>query len=364
MKVVVSGYYGFDNCGDDAVLGCLITGLKERGISDITVFSNNPTETAKSYGVNAVSRNSFKKIFRVIKGSDAILSGGGSLFQDKTSSKSLWYYLAIVFIGVLLGKKVFIVGQGIGPIDKKFNRWLTSKILNKVNKITVRDEASKEYLKDLNIRKEIIVAADPVINLKPVEDSQVKKILEKENIDSNDKYMIICTREWGNSELSRVEIAKTADRIAQDYGFKVVFLPFYYKKDEAESEKVSEYMKLPSYIIRGKYKPEEVMGIIKNSSLLIGVRFHSLVFAFATSTPFVGISYDPKIDGFLNSINMEVFKIEKFTSDDIVKYVNMIFCKKEDYINNIKKYADELKQRSEYNFEIFDEYIKHEVQKK
>ena len=43
MHVVLSGYYGFDNVGDDAILFSIIpSSEKDSGSIDITVLSNNP----------------------------------------------------------------------------------------------------------------------------------------------------------------------------------------------------------------------------------------------------------------------------------------------------------------------------------
>lgn len=362
MKVLISGYYGFENCGDDAVLECIIAGFRKIGINDITVLSNSPDETKNNYGVNAVYRNSFKKVLNAIKNTDVLISGGGSLIQDKTSSRSLWYYLAIIAFALIFRKKVFIIGQGIGPIEHKYNRWLTAVILRRINRITVRDEDSKLFLEKLNIKKNVVLAADPVVNLDSCDNDHLKDILAKEDINC-EKYMVICTREWENTELSRVELAKAIDKISEEYGYKAVFLPFYYKKDEEESEKVANYLKTPYKIIRGKYDPKEILGIIKNSNLLIGVRLHSLIFALVAIVPFIGISYDPKIDGFLKSVGMKVFKIDKFSSDELVNYAEYILEHKEEIVKNLNEHLQKLKTLADNNFKVFDEYLDNEVQK-
>lgn len=353
MKILISGYYGFENAGDDAVLECIIAGLRKLGINDITVLSNTPDNTSSKYNVKSIYRNSFKEVFNAIKHTDVLLSGGGSLIQDITSSKSLWYYLLIIFFAYLLRKKVYILGQGIGPLQRKYNRLLTSIILKKVNMITVRDEDSMLLLKELNIEKNVILAADPVVNFAPCSDERLKEILKNEGLDKGN-YIVVCTREWGNNELSRVELAKAIDVISSKYNFEVVFLPFYYKKDDAESQKVANYLKLPCKIIKNKYEPNEILGIIKNCSLLIGVRLHSLIFALISLVPFIGISYDLKIDGFLKSIDLKSFKIDKFSSDELVNCVENILSNRENFIDNLKKHLEELRKLSDNNFKMFD----------
>lgn len=356
MKAVISGYYGFDNIGDEAVLKCIVYGLKQRGVEDITVLSNKPIETSRKYKVKAANRNSLKEIFRAIKRADVVLSGGGSLIQDKTSSRSLWYYLGIMILGKLLRKKVYVVGQGIGPVEKKFDRWLASIVLNKVDGITVRDQLSYEFLlKELGIKREVEIAADFAINfpLEEVDDRVFEKILEKEGIDLlSQEYLLICPREWGNFELSRVELARAADFISEEYGYRIVFLPFYHE-DIEESDRIATYMKMPSDILTEKYDVEEILAIIKRSEFLIGIRLHSLIFAFISLVPFVGISYDPKIDGFLHSIGEKsVGDVNSFTAESILERVGDILKNREDYVKKMANYLEKLKKKAEMNFEI------------
>ncbi|MGB9678804.1 MAG: polysaccharide pyruvyl transferase CsaB [Thermoanaerobacteraceae bacterium] len=353
MKIIISGYYGFDNIGDEAVLKCIVDEIKNRGINDITVLSNSPNYTSQTYGVKAVNRNSFKDIYKGIKRSDILLSGGGSLLQDVTSSKSLWYYLIIIFLGKLLRKKVYIIGQGIGPINSRFNRWLTKKILNRLSGITVRDQYSKRYLEELGVTKNIIVSADPVVNLTVYKDDGIKAAKEKDGIELDSPYAIICVREWDNSELSRVELARAADSINEEYGYKIVFLPFYYKKDYEESDRVATYMKMPYEILSEKYDIDEMISIIKHSKLLVGIRLHSLIFSFIALTPFIGISYDPKVEGFLKAIGeTDIIYIENFTSEQILKKVKNIFNNEEKYIQNLEDNLKKLRELSKENFDM------------
>ena len=108
-NILISGYYGFDNIGDESILRTLVTSLRER-IPDcsLTVLSHDPAATREKYGVEAVERMSPLAIARAVRRCDMLISGGGSLLQDVTSSKSLHYYLAIIRFAQLLGKKVFI----------------------------------------------------------------------------------------------------------------------------------------------------------------------------------------------------------------------------------------------------------------
>ena len=94
--ILISGYYGFKNSGDDALLQAIVNDLKEyKSDVKLTVLSNSPEETERIYKIKAVSRlNPFSVIGAILK-SKMLLSGGGTLIQDRTSTKSLIYYLAM-----------------------------------------------------------------------------------------------------------------------------------------------------------------------------------------------------------------------------------------------------------------------------
>ena len=164
---IISGYYGYKNSGDDALLLAMITELKKQKENvKIAVLSANPKETKKVYRVDSFNRFNPIKIYKAIKNAKVLLSGGGSLIQDETSSKSLWYYASILKMAKKCGLKVMQIANGIGPINKKSNRKLAAKVINSsVDKITLRENKSKEELERMNILVDALVTSDPAMIL-------------------------------------------------------------------------------------------------------------------------------------------------------------------------------------------------------
>ena len=88
-NIVISGYYGFGNAGDEAMLCAIIDAIrKEEADAYITVISGNPKETSKKHNINAVGTFSALGILKAIANSDLVISGGGSLLQDATSIRN------------------------------------------------------------------------------------------------------------------------------------------------------------------------------------------------------------------------------------------------------------------------------------
>ena len=125
-KILISGYYGFSNAGDEAMLTAIVTSLKQQAPQvELTVISGHPEVTARLHPVKAIHRFNLWGILRAMAGTDLLLSGGGSLLQNVTSRMSLYYYLSIIGLAGLLGKKIMLFAQGIGPIRGRFSRFLT-----------------------------------------------------------------------------------------------------------------------------------------------------------------------------------------------------------------------------------------------
>ena len=155
-NVLISGYYGFNNTGDEAMIETMSILLAKRNYG-LIVLSSNPEKTKELYNVQAYDRAKLSQVIKAIKKADIVVSGGGTLFQDITSKKSIWYYLGIVKIAQLMRKKVCVAYQGMGPLETGLYRKMTKNILNKksVKLVALRDEHAIDFAKELGI-KEII----------------------------------------------------------------------------------------------------------------------------------------------------------------------------------------------------------------
>ena len=134
MKIVISGYYGSKNGGDEAMLAAMLEVLREEIPNlHVTVISLNPEYTKRRHNVDAVPRPDIWTIIQRIRTADLLISGGGSLLQNVTSGRSLYYYLAIIFLALLFGRKVMLYAQGIGPIRGALAHKLMNLIVNRVD---------------------------------------------------------------------------------------------------------------------------------------------------------------------------------------------------------------------------------------
>lgn len=333
MKVLLSGYYGFDNAGDDAVLYAIVHTLREvMPDVDITVLSNQPEKTAAQFGVKAVNRWGKKDIFLSIRGCDLLISGGGSLLQDVTSKNGILYYLGIIKLAQMMRKKVIVYAQGIGPINDARNRTLTAKILNKVQAITVRDFDSRNLLMEIGVYKEILVAVDPVLGISrgAINESRGQELLKEAGWDDTKKTVMVSVRNWDYSERFFKAVAESCDAFIES-GKQVVFVPFHYPEDVEAGDAVAACMKEKPVLLKQNYGPEDTMAILKNADTILGMRLHSLIMGAALLKPIIALSYDPKVTSFMQLLrHSECFAVDSVDGAQIIDAVKRAEAKNEE----------------------------------
>lgn len=303
--VLISGYYGFDNSGDDAILMAIVNNLKtNKEDIKIAVLSKNPTETSKIYGVDSVDRFNLFKVVSAMKKSKLFINGGGNLIQDISSTRSLMYYLSTILIAKAIGLKVMLYANGIGPVNKGFNRRLVSRVVNKVDVITLREEASKLELDVLGItRPEIVITADPALSLEPAPEDVIDEIFRAEGIDGTSPLVGFSIRKWTNYDKYSQIVAQVADYLIEKYSAVPVFLPMHFPADLAISRDIASKMKGKPYIINNKYDIYKTLGIVKRLEMMVGMRLHALIYATNLAVPVIGLIYDPKVEGFLQYVS-------------------------------------------------------------
>jgi polysaccharide pyruvyl transferase CsaB len=274
VKVVVSGYYGFANTGDEAILLAITRELRALGHA-VTVLSGDPAQTSSTYGVRAVPRMNPLALLGALSGADALLSGGGGLLQDKTSGRTLTYYLALIRFARLLGKRVAVFNQSIGPLSAGGEARVAAA-LRGVRAI-VRDTGSQALLARLGVNAQL--GGDPALLLEA-----------PAGVTRDENLVVIAPREAQRAATERlVEVA----RALRAQGKRVLALGFQPGWDDPELglfQGVAE--------IESTSSPARALERIAGAGAVIGVRLHAVILGAAVGTNFYGVSYDPKVQGF------------------------------------------------------------------
>ncbi|WP_339271820.1 polysaccharide pyruvyl transferase CsaB [Paenibacillus sp. FSL R5-0470] len=312
-KIVISGYYGFRNSGDEAVLQSILIELQKQsqalGISiEPIVLSIDPEWTSATYGVESVHRMKLVEVRQAIYESAGLISGGGSLLQDVTGSKSIPYYLGIIKLAQWMGRPTFIYAQGIGPVNRKLFHPLIKSVFRKCTYISVRDEQSRELLLSMGLeQKKIEVVPDPVMGLSLPEDTDATT--QSSELSDSLPVIGISVRFWEQDRRELEALAQGLIKANREVPLHLRFLPFHTPSDNEASRYMME--KLKGIIIEhggqisiceDAIHPQHMLREVGQCDVLIGMRLHSLIYAAGRRVPLIGISYDPKIDHFLDRI--------------------------------------------------------------
>jgi polysaccharide pyruvyl transferase CsaB len=321
-KIVLSGYYGYDNSGDEAVLQSILYALQDQGLEQgITiepiVLSGNPARTLQMYGIRVYDRMNPFQVIRALRESDGLISGGGSLLQDATSAKSIPYYLGVLKLAQWLGKPTFIYSQGIGPVNRRlFDGWIRS-VFQRTKYISVRDIESADLLTQMRLpRERIAVVPDPVMGL-PLRASSTNAASPEPGAvpaDAADgapeamRTVGVAVRFWNQDRSELEALARSLQELLAVRNVRLRFLPFHLPSDEVASSYVIDRLG-GDYgdrveMARDIAHPQDLLEQVAGCDLLIGMRLHSLIYAASQFVPMVGISYDPKIDQFLHRLGM------------------------------------------------------------
>jgi polysaccharide pyruvyl transferase CsaB len=332
LKFFVAGYYGFGSLGDELILKCMLNSLF-KNFNNLEVYLLLKKTLNFPENVKPVLRKNFLNIIKSIKKSDAFILGGGGILQDKTSLRSLIYYLNLIFIAKTFNKKIFLLGQSIGPLNSEFSKKLTKKILNFSSLICVREENSLSLLKSIGIKGKVKLTSDFVFLFKP----------HKISYSLTDD-ILICPREDKNIFSVLEEILN----ILRENAHNLFFFPFHPKKDNKICKKLSQenssfYCKRKGNIL------DNINKVFSNKFLVIGIRLHSLILASVYGIPFLALNYDPKVEGLIKKIKMQQFLIKKESYEDI-KSTFLNIKKNRDFISeHLQKVSQQERKNAQKN---------------
>ncbi len=386
MRIALSGYYGFGNAGDEAILAATLAGLRHRlPDAEFVVLSAKPDVTSAEHHVEASPRWPLWSVWRTLRGADLLLLGGGGLLQDSTSALSLRYYLAVLRLARLTGTPYAIFAQGIGPLRGRMGRWATARCVRRAAAITVRDQASAQLLAEIGVAHERIeVTADPALTLVPAPQAQISEILGAAGVPTDRPLLGLAAREvgqvpspvlpprqgyggqvagraggsnggqGGGGKAALEELAQTTRRVASQWEAQVIVLPFQRSEDLELCRSLAAA--IPDAVsLEAPLRPAELMAIIGRLEMLVAMRLHALIFAAAQAVPAVGIAYDPKVAAFCERAGQPCIALD--ATGELGELLERAWAVCAELADERAHRAQELKAQAERNFEVIERLV-------
>lgn len=307
-KILVGGYFGCGNLGDDAILSGLIGELqKKHPRLAPTILSGKPHRDRRRFGVPCVGRmNPFSILFALLK-SDALLLGGGSLLQNATSNRSLCYYLALLRVSQALGKPTVLCGAGIGPLIGEPACRRVRAVLSSCHYISLRDEGSRNLLISLGVdAAKLHTGADLALLLSPPSGTRTQALLSEVGLPHTANGFLCVVLKGGQNEQRHRKILTAAVRtICQSSELEPFFAVFDSRSDRADTYTAA-------HLVGGRVvscpTPAHALALLSRARAVVTMRLHAMILATAVGTPALGLSCDPrdrKINAFANASGQE-----------------------------------------------------------
>lgn len=354
-SIIISGYYGFDNCGDEAILMAMIQKLsKFIPPKRIIVLSQTPQKTEIEYKVNAIYRLNIYSIIAQLKNTGVFISGGGGLLQDVSGrGLSIIYYLSLIVLALLFKVPVVVYGQGIGPVKKPINRKLIKIVLAKVKLIIVRDEQSGILLQELGIKKDSVqVYSDPSFLLLkeelPDHISEKYKLNQEVKAFTSNPIAALVLRNCGEIKQDYkqkiTQLIKIMDYLTEKQQTNIFLVPFQFNNDLSLYDDLRRMISNSevNYLYEG-LNPAQMLSLFSNFSLIIGMRFHAVIFATICNIPFIAIDYDPKVRNYVNGLGLPelLLSINQLSVKNVADKLRYIKDSQEDIKTLLKSAAKE-----------------------
>jgi len=320
QSVLVTGYYGFGNTGDEAILAALVAGFARRlPAARIVVVSGDPGQTRHRHGVDAIPWRDPLSIAEEVRKCRLVVIGGGGLFQDYQGVEAgtlltprhggITFYAGPAILAALAEKPFAFHGLGFGPLETEEGRRIVAAVSRAAARISVRDEGSRALLEALGVpAARITLSADPAFLLAP-EGVRPEDVLIGMGIEPRAPVVGVALRPWSHGaepEVWEREVAAGLDLFLERTQGSLLFVPFEKSPwsdddDFALASRVRRRLRHAdrAAVLSGLLSPGDTAALIGGCDLVVGMRLHSVVFAISGTVAPVAIAYDPKVEALL-----------------------------------------------------------------
>ena len=381
MRVVLSNCYGTQNVGDQGILVSMIDALQGgRPSIEVDVLTLTPADTHRRHpAVQAIRSGVLRGLLstcRSLRRADVLVVGGGGILQDATSRGNLLLHLSRPILARMLGTPVVLSGVGIGPMRSRLGRWLTGVVCRRAEAISVRDQASADFLAEIGVpTTSVTVAPDLALALQaegPGEGADAVPGFLQELRTSAPLLIGLSLRPPVGTRRQRRRrppwfceslraVASTADDLAERHDARFVFVSMHPEQDDPLADELRSRMRCGERlaVLSGEATPKAVLRSIGLLDMLIGMRLHSLIFAAKTGVPFVAMSYDRKIAEFLHLLGMgdQMVATRNWTVEGLTGVAEATLRRRGNIHETLQRVTPDLEARARENVEAIRRII-------
>lgn len=306
--VLLCGYYGFGNMGDDALLLRAVEHARKKYPSlPVCAMTARGRQDSEKFGVRCEKRSSPTALMREIRGCEVLVFGGGTLLQNSTSSRSLYYYVRILRYARRYGKRIELWGNGIGALKGERSHRAAARALCNCDYIGLRDRHSVReavrLLGDYGLpAPHMVLDGDLALAPFTTDRGRSEYIASLFGVSRSERYAVVALR--GTESRERLTAMREWLLALRRGGVRLVFIIMYPKEDLKVSRRLCGEL---DGTLAHPLGISDVTELIRGASVVCSMRYHALVFAASVGTPFVGFGGEEKIRSFCEERGLTFF---------------------------------------------------------
>lgn len=368
-RLLIAGYYGFNNLGDEAILTALLQALRAQDpYMQFTVVSGDPDQTATAYDVEAVGWNDIAALTAAAESADAIILGGGGLFQDywgvptqtmlMPDQHGMAYFMAFPLLAALLDKPFALYALGVGPLRTDEGRAFTRAAFEAAGRASVRDAESRSLMIALGVEPDrLIQSADPAFLLESEPSERSADLFSSLRLTEKSAFRLgVALRAWDigvDQEAWTAQTAAALDRFIDEIQAEVLFIPFQVggdalSNDRAVSEQVRQQMRHGGRVLIADQvdRASDMLSLLGSCDLILGMRLHSILLAAVVGVPSVGLIYDPKVRQAMNGLGLSdlAHDLDSLSADALLQSLRDAHAERDELSSRVRTHAETLAQ--------------------
>ncbi len=320
-RILLCGYFGCGNAGDDAILEGTLSLLQSIDPSvRVTALSAHPLRDRRRFGIRCRFRFSLVSVLCGILTADSIWCGGGSLLQDATSRRSLFYYLGILRLGQLLRRGTVLYSAGIGPLRRAGSQAAVRRVLSDCSYVSLRDPDSELALRSLGVDPALLhLGGDPSVLLPLPPVGRTVQLLARVGIPQNRGLLVLVVKGGEEGETLLPTLITAARLLCARNGLLPVCPIFDRRWDSVVARRAAEALSGHVFPLS---ESSEAVALMRAASLTLSARLHGMVFSALAETPALGIagpSSEEKLSAFARRSGEGILSHEELSPIAIVE---------------------------------------------
>jgi colanic acid/amylovoran biosynthesis protein len=284
----------------------------------------------RSTGYHLYLPHHLRSVAKIYEHADLIVPVGGGYIRSRKGLLNRFnipLLLHPLLFGYILGKPTILYSQSIGPFQNKLETYLVAFVLKRMTLILLREDTSVVLLANLGVIDNVLRAIDSGFLLRS---TSKQKIRRDYHIPARKLLIGVTVRSWlkGDAQVHYEKaVAKALDHLIKAANAHVVFIPQVTATrgddDRLVSHRVRDYMHHTAAVTVIDDEPDHhrIKAMYNNLDILLGTRFHSVIFSLTSYVPVLAIEYEHKTSGIMHDLNLEqwVIKIEDVTTAKLTK---------------------------------------------